>query len=60
MKSNSYFAMKNMASETVMPETSIRIQTVDESGARNANRSTDFFGDFTYKMLIPEKTLLVN
>ena len=46
--------MKYMASETVMPDTSIKIQTVDESGARNAKRSTDFLGDLTYKMLIPD------
>ena len=46
--------MKNMAMETVTPETAISIQTVEDSGARKANRSTDFLGDLTYKMLIPE------
>lgn len=53
-KKTLYLAMKYMASETVMPDTSIKIQTVDESGARNAKRSTDFLGDLTYKMLIPD------
>ena len=42
-----YFAMKNMASETVIPETTMRSQTVDESGDKKAKRSTDFFGDLT-------------
>ena len=45
--------MKNMESETVTPETTIRSQTVEESGARNAKRSTDFFGELTYKILMP-------
>ena len=49
----SYFAMKNIESETVTPETTMRSQTVEESGARNANKSTDFLGDLTYKILMP-------
>jgi hypothetical protein len=51
----SYFAMKNIDSETVTPETTMRSQTVEESGARKANRSTDFLGDLTYKILMPVK-----
>ncbi len=47
IKNYSYFAMKNMDSETVIPETTIRSQTVDESGDKKAKRSTDFFGDLT-------------
>jgi hypothetical protein len=47
--------MKNIDSETVTPETTMRSQTVEESGAKNANRSTDFFGDLTYKILMPVK-----
>ena len=42
-----YFAMKNIVRDTVIPETTIRIQTVDDKGERKANRSTDFLGDFT-------------
>jgi hypothetical protein len=51
----SYFAIKNIESETVTPETTMRSQTVEESGAKNANRSTDFLGDLTYKILMPVK-----
>ena len=52
-----YLAIKYITTDTPTPDRTMRIQTFVDNGDRNANRLTDFLGDFTYKILIPVKNL---